>query len=277
MCVTVEYVTPSYPRGNFIQWKVDPNQMPPGPWTFTVERSESPQGPFETLGTVVDNTAYFDSLPTHHIMRYWYYRVSLQVRGSCCFISEPEANLTSMSTLNKRLKGEVETMRNDLRVLLQADNGVKIQIFKKRNFGQRCTSCRSGLLDLAVYPNCTKCFGTKFLEGFYNPITTLAYFNDPPTQEGLDQEGETELRVFQIKMLESPLLTVDDIIFEPDTGQLYEVKNVMTTRRKRVIIHQEVNLSELARSHQFYKLVNNILEDPLGTEIFVFDEQYVRY
>lgn len=272
-CVFITHVTPIYPRGNFIQWEVKSNEMPSTPWVFNLERSESPEGPWTPVDdNPIENAySYFDLIPLHALKRHIYYRVRLVDGTGCCFTSEAESNITALSELDIRVQGEVLRMRQDLYTLLSVDAGQPITVFKRRNYGQRCTKCRSGLLDLTLYPYCDSCLGTKFEEPVYSPIHTLALFNDPPVQEGVDVEGETELRVFQLKMLDCPLLAVDDLIFERRTGQLYEVKNPSTTRRHRMIVHQEPTVGELERSHPFYRLVNGIVENRLGAETFVFD------
>lgn len=276
LCIT--YVTPLHPRGNYVQWewKEDP---PLGPWEFVLERSESPNGPFEIVSdpTVVDNLAFFDKLPTHHLHRYWYYRVSLKDGDTCEYTSPAQTYLSSEKTLDDRLRGEINELRYNTSILLRLDGGVEAWVFKRRNIGTTCPDCRSSLLNISTFGDCPTCLGTKWVGGYYPPVITRALFNDPPVQEGLDAEGETELRVFSLMMLDIPLLVVDDLIYEPGTGQLYEVKSVTTTRRQRVVVHQEPVISELSRSHPAYGLVNNIHMTRLGTEVFLFDSTFIRY
>jgi len=277
--VKINQVTPFYPRGNYVQWTVTASQMPAQPWDFLVERSENPTGPWTAVsnGYVRNIVGFFDPLPMQHIMRHWYYRVTLIGQGSCAFISVPQATLTSLNVLDDRLKGEILTMRNDLRLLLEIDSGSTVVVFKRRTHGVECRNCRSNVLNLVLNPHCDVCFGTGFEEGFYAPIYTRELFNDPPVQEGVDIEGESEIRSYQLQMLDFPLLAVDDLIFEKNTGAVYEVKNAVTTKRGRVVVHQEPNVSELERSNRFYKLVNNILSTQLGNEIFIFSEDFKRY
>lgn len=273
--LNVTYVTPLYPRGNYVQWEWS-EQAPAGPWSFVVERSESPNGPFTKVSnpTVVDNLTFFDHLPLHHLGRWWYYRVSLLDGGSCKYTSKAETYLSSGQTLTPRLRGEIDKLRYNLSVLLEHDSGVEILVFKRRNEGVRCTSCMSTVLNISTNDQCEVCFGTKWVGGFYSPIRTLSLFNDPPIQEGRDDEGESELRVYQLKMLDIPLLAVDDLVFETGTGQLYEIKSTLFTKRKRVVIHQEPTASELSRSHSFYKKINNIVQNRSGYETALFGQEF---
>ena len=276
----IKSVTPVYPRGNYIEWKIqDADSMPAMPWEFVIERSESPHGPWTVVSNpyVVNNLHFFDCIPTHHLHRWWYYRIALSVAGCCQFISKAESYLTPEDHLDNRLKGEVNKMRYDLSILLQRDSGVPVQVFKRRNIGESCPDCTSSVMDIVVHSHCYTCAGTKFIGGYYDPIQTLAKFDAPTIEEAVTVEGEAERAVHQLLMLDVPLLVADDLIFDVLTGELYEVKAVRQTQRKRVIIHQEPIVAELPRSHVAYSLVNNIQTTRTGNETFMFDNTFVRY
>jgi len=277
MNITISKITPYYPRGNFVEWRVDePDIVPAPPWNFIVERSESPNGPFErvTAEPLINALSWFDNLSLHHLHRYWYYRVYLADGDDCSYTSEAEALHTIEAQLPDHLQGEINKMRYDLDIKLSLDSGSRVKVLKRRNIGTPCTACTSSVLGISTKDHCLECFGTRFVGGFYAPIGVYADFDSPPVQEGLNTEGETELQVYRLLMLPTPLLVADDLIYEEDTGDLYEVSSVTVTRRRRVIIHQEPMVSLLARSHPFYDAINKITLGKLGTETFIYSPEF---
>lgn len=276
--ISITKITPFYPRGNYVEWDVG-DGMPTGTWKFIVERSESPSGPFTRLTEVpLENaTAYFDAIELHTFHRFWYYRVYLEGGLDCGFISKPEAYRTIMSTVSTRIRGEIQKMRYDLGVKLSADSGLPVKVFKKKTKGDRCTECMSSIVNVHTSDVCDSCYSTGIVGGFYAPINTLADITEAAVQEGIDVEGESEAKMQRAMMLDIPLLVNDDLIFEIGTGDLYEVKSVDVTSRRRVVVHQEPTIALIPRSHAYYRLVNRAIEFPLGNEIYLFDGHFRRY
>lgn len=274
--IAIKRIVPFHPRGNYVEWSVA--SPPAQPWTFDIQRSESPTGPFTTVSDspVVDGLSYFDRIPTHFLHRHYYYRVVLRGDTTGSYQSAPETYQHMSAHLPRHQRGQIRKMRYDLGKLLRVDNGVPVKIFKRRTEGTNCTNCTSSVLNIPVLAICDTCYGTKFVGGFYAPVNTLCKFDAPPVREVFDNEGESETQIHSLHMLDFPLLVVDDLVFEIGTGDLYEVKDVPTTQRRRVVVHQEPVVSKLPRSHHFYTLVNHINTTRFQSETYVFDPKFFR-
>ena len=254
MDVTITRVTPTYPRGVFVQWTVDdPNNTLA---SFEVLRSGSPSGPFEAVSGILadDNYSFTDNkLVLLGISnRAWYRVKAIPVSGGAnAVLSEARTSDYDLDPVRGRLARKA---RHDLSVTLQRLNGVELAVLKRKRFGQRCSNCYNEATKDVVLSQCNECFGTSFSEGYHTPIRTWGKFDPNLVTETFGISGEAERAIQGLTIQEYPLVEIGDIIVEIRDNRRYIVKKKIQTESSRVVVHQDLQISELSRSAVEYRI-----------------------
>ena len=254
MQVTVQKVTPLHPNDVFVQWVVED---PTGQLaSFEVLRSGSPGGPFEAVsGLLPDDTFfYMDKGVSQQALttRNWYRVRAAPLHGGGDFVlSEPLSAEYSLDPTGSRLARKA---RHDLGTTLRRLNGVRLFVLKKRRGGQRCTTCYNPVTKECVISHCGECYGTTYTSGYYSPIEVWGKFDPSVVNRVVDLSGESEISVHGLTILDYPLVEVDDIIVELRTNQRYLVKKKISTEARRILVHQDLQISELSRSAVEYSI-----------------------
>ncbi|MAG27830.1 hypothetical protein CMI47_20055 [Candidatus Pacearchaeota archaeon] len=249
MIPTVTKVTPIYPSQNFIQWTLDdPNNVLQ---YFDVLRAGSPAGPYKTVAPQVleDVYHYTDKSPHNYGLttKIWYVIRAVPKSGSInATLSEPRsAKASSSGTLQDRIARKA---RYDLSITLKRLNGVELVILKRKRFGTRCSTCYNPSTKDVLLSHCSECYGTSFTGGYHTGVTVFGRIDPSVVQAAFDRTGDTETAVNGITMLDYPEVEPDDIVVERETNRRFIVKRKIPTEGRRILVHQDLQVSELSRS-----------------------------
>jgi len=250
----IQQVIPLYPSSVHIQWTVEDKES-----AFSgaeVLRSESPQGPFTSVVGPLDASTFFyvDTEPElSGLNRPLYYIIKANsIYGPDKYV------LSEAKTFGYELKGHrakiARKARRDLTVTLSRLNGVQIAILKRKTFGPRCTYCFNPETKDTLFSSCPTCYGSSFLDGYHDPIYAWGKLDPVTIQRSLGSSGNIETGMTGLTIVDYPRMSIDDVIVELKTNRRFKVQRVMTSESSRVVVHQDLQVSELSRSSVEYSI-----------------------
>ena len=249
----IQQVIPLYPKEVHIQWTVEDRES-----AFAgaeVLRSESPQGPYTTVVALDASTFFYrDTEPElSGLSRKLYYIIkAISIYDPDRYVlSEPKGIGYEHTDHRAKISRKA---RRDLTVTLSRLNGVRIAILKKKTFGPRCTYCFNPETKDTVVSSCPTCFGTSFLNGYYDPIYTWGKLDPITVQRSLGTSGTIETGITGLTIVDYPAMVPEDVIVELQTNRRFKVQRVMTSESSRVVVHQDLQVSELSRSAVEYNI-----------------------
>lgn len=288
MEIYITKVLPWYPNSVKLQWDVE--NPDPGILTFVVERSGSPEGPWTTVISGLDDTyLYTDPLDTEEtnilsLARDIYYRIT--VNGT---VYSPVVNLDGQAETTQNAATDVigptisdepqyeaspgndfyerpdpGASRRRLRLyrrgilrqeLIGLKNiyGVEFALLKRRHFGERCTECYDPSTRTAIDSHCSTCYGTSWVGGYFPAIDLLGQrLNSQIQHTHTASTGKDDINRTQIRFLDFPRIDEGDILVEKANNRRFVVLERYHTSLKNVKIHQRVSVSELGRSASEY-------------------------
>jgi hypothetical protein len=244
------YTTPAT-AGVFVQWLA--LETPTGsPVTFLLERSGSPEGPWETAVSGSTNYYFYDHEPISHLSlhRQVYYRVTATA-GTVTAVSAPRLIGDNLPKRQRLLRKKIQ---RDIAVQFRVGSGIEFAIFKRRRWGTRCTVCFDALTKTVLNSKCLTCFGTGFVGGYFEPVRVLARKGVTNIQTEIAPQGVVEVNQTRFVVLDYPRLEPDDLVCEVRQDRRYVVKHATRTELQGVPVHQELVISELARDSIEYRL-----------------------
>jgi len=254
MIPTITQVLPIYPTHIHVQWSIEDRTGSLG--SVDVLRSGSPIGPFDTIASDITTNNYFyadeepvlDGLTTH----YWYIiKANNKINASAYALSPAK-------TIEYDLKGPrakiARKARRDLKVQLERLNGVPLLILKKRRFGARCPKCFNQATNDCVFSHCNTCFSTTYDEGYHDPIRIFGKLDPIAIQPSMGSSGTGETAVTGLTIVDYPVVEPEDVVIEIKTNRRFKVIRKMVSESSRVLVHQDLQVSELARSAVEYEI-----------------------
>lgn len=239
-------------------WEVDNTQLDPHSYDWYVERSESPEGPWDPIaGPFQDRYRFIDNrVNLLHAWRTLYYRVkSVDKTDSTNLAYSTPATLAAEPDL---IAQEIQLLE---RTVWREYTGRKCYLFPVRTFGQYCPHCMDiagkGSTFRKLRSNCVTCYDTQFARGYLNPIELYIQF-DPSTKSNQPQgTGETFQSNTTARMGNFPLVKPRDIIVEAENRR-WRVVHAGSTERLRAKVHHELTLHEIVRGDIEFQLPINI-------------------
>jgi hypothetical protein len=224
-----------------------------GSYDFYILRSESPEGPFDTLaGPFQDQYSFRDFSPNLlHKWRTVYYRLKIVHRPTSEEYTTPSSALEAEPDI---IALEIQRQED---VLHRQFTGRRCWLFPVRTFGQRCT-CFDRTLSRQTRSNCVTCFDTGFVGGYLRPIEFFPQF-DPDAKSPANTAivGETQPRNTSARCGAYPLVKPKDLIVEPENKR-WKVVTATGTERLRSVVHQELTLHMVPRGDIEFKLPINL-------------------
>ncbi len=222
-----------------LSWSIEDVRDDVLDYTFQVLRSESPEGPWDPLGTpfsdkyiFIDNTVKVE----HRWRKYWYilritHLPSGDVMDSPSIAREPEGDLIALE------------LRRHMQLLFKEFNGRRCWVLPARTFGQRC-SCWNELLQKRNRSGCITCYDTGFVRGYLSPIESYVQIEPNAKSEQQSAVGQQQQSNTTAKLSWYPTLKPKDIIIEGENRR-WRVVTVSQTEHGRAVVHQEVQLHEI--------------------------------
>jgi len=263
--VIITRTVPVWPKKIFIQWIVK-NPVTSLGYTFKVSRSGSPMGPWEdiaqgfdiffTVDTKFEATINALTMNPNAFKRNLYYRVQVThtTQGKAEAISQVDAYA------DQRRTGIIRKLRRDAHVALSKVNGIEIAVFKRRWFGEPCT-CKS-MTGQTTRAHCATCLGTGIIHGYWNPVCSYANRSIAPVDTQTTPTGIVETRYVHLIMEYIPEVELKDIIVFLRDDKRYIVERVTNTEIQTVCVHQEVDVSEIAKSSVEFNLIADSWRTP---------------
>jgi hypothetical protein len=275
----------------YLQWDIQNLDASSPVPTFSVDRSATGTGDWETLASGITDLFYIDVFSgTPHILaagRTWYYRVGLTDSDP----SEPtrysdavdQTNTTRIHiTGDDRLgivarqdaqrgaapHGPFHAGAGQDRRLIQAVNvrarqhamlrerfvGYDCAILVRRRFGARCPSCYSRQGRGAVLGKCVNCYGTGWDGGYHTPIFDSVLLRAGGEQQAIRPGGKTQARRGRASLGTFPLLQQDDLLVNMHTDERWRILDRDPRILDGVRYKQKNNVELLPRSGVEYRI-----------------------
>jgi hypothetical protein len=224
-----------------ITWEVnDTSQV----FEFFIDRSGSPEGPFETLNaiSIVDAYGYIDrTYNTEAFNREVYYRV----RG----VNSKETIISDIKKYNQEVLNYIglQIARNK-RLFLERIAGTKCFVFIRRTFGTKCTNCYDAVRQKSTSSNCQYCYGTTFLGGYFAPIKLFMQLNPlVRANQKTDLQNAENLRIDGVWCSNYPILAPGDLIVEvQEPNHRYVIESpVSRTEQHNALVEQRFPVTQI--------------------------------
>lgn len=264
--VVIKRTTGIWPRKVFVQWILRDPTSDTG-YIFSVYRAGSAEGPWDAVALDLTDTYYFldDTFPAPEdrtkpglfsLRRTIYYKVVVRhpTDGDAETVKKLEADLP------RRQQGIVRKLRRDAAVALKKGSGTEVAILKRRWWGETCT-CKSAS-GVVTRGHCKECHGTGIKYGYWEPVYGFAIRSATPVDVGTENQGNVESHRLQVIMLDVPEVERYDILVFLRDNKRYIVNRVVPTEIHTVNVHQELDVSELARSSREYAMEVDPWRDP---------------
>lgn len=233
-----------------VSWEIKDTDDDLGAFHFTLGRSNSPGGPFESIaGTMTNVYQFFDKTQQMKSnYRKFYYRLTItdsrtQEKLQSQVVA-PEAQPDFFLLEIRR--------RNDL--YLRRFVGVPSAILIAKTFGQRCKTCWDTVKMRQRSSNCRTCFNIGYVGGYFPQINTYTNFSPNPELVQLLETGEMDTNNTNMWMSSFPLLSPRDIIVEFPLNKRWRVVTVGKTERLRATSRQIAQVVEVNRNDVEYLL-----------------------
>ena len=168
-----------------LKWEIE--NIPSG-YTERVNifRSESPEDGWEPIAEDITGKEYFHDWtarmrnPTITI----YYKLTGYVTDGADPADTEDIKDSDVEHFRYEPDAIAQEMIRRNNLVLQYYSGFKCQVLIKKTWGPQCVACYDDTLSANTSSNCSVCFNTKFMGGFYDPIITYIAF----------MEGSKDLR-----------------------------------------------------------------------------------
>lgn len=241
-----------------ISWEAENTRLDPHSYDWVVERSESPEGPWDVMaGPFSDRYRYIDNrVNLLHRWRQLYYRISSTEKADATNIVHSAA--ATLAAEPDLIAQEIQLLE---RTVMKEFTGRLCYLFPVRTFGQYCPHCMDvegkGSTFRKMRSNCMTCYDTQFARGYLNPIEISIQFDPSPKTLQQQGTGETQQSNTTARMGNFPLVKPRDIIVEAENRR-WRVVQVGSTERLRAKVHHEITLHEIVKGDIEFQLPVNV-------------------
>ena len=158
-----------------------------------------------------------------------------------------------------------EMIRRHMIRLKEGHEGVLMYLFGKKNRAERCPDCWDEMRQQRSRHDCPTCKGTGFVGGYYDPVPI--YVNVSPEQVSVDVplSGSTLSAQMSGWAPGLPLMNVGDILVDPETRYVWDVKQLQVNTHKRVITKQDIVITRENDDTTKLTLANQVPAEPERT------------
>ena len=218
-------------QAQIVGWRFIPfGVAEPAAAKVKVWRSASPDSGFEQIATVPALKGWFFDEDIDLLNRWavYYYKLDLVVED----VTQGYGPVRLEGSNDRIAAGLVKHRNTYLRLA-----GLPVLIYPYLAAGERC-SCWDAVLRKSTVSDCSGCFGTGYLSGYYSPILTLAQIGVEAKQNQVGERIEQET-VVELMMSNYPVLRPGDVVYEIDAGRRYKVQAVTPSEKSRMLIGQD--------------------------------------
>jgi len=254
-------LVPSHVTGNVLMWELDPAFNEPGPYSYTVQSSQTPD--FSQLVTdesVGDTYTYTDtSCERSNFDDSWYYRVILNTGAPNQYVSPNLLYGQRKEDRWKYLKAKEIVRKESLR--LRKYTGVEVFLLKYKIYGETDEGAVDPITGLPL-GDCTSDYGTGIVGGYHEPLAIWASREQKQKTKNLEGQmglGIEEADILNLRILSFPIVSVRDIIVFPDDDRRFRVLGEPAPVRTRfpgthIFVTQLLTLRLIPPSDTVYKI-----------------------
>ena len=265
--LVITRVTPLWPRRVYVQWILRNPTAGTG-YFFDVYRSGSYSGPWELIAHDLADTYFHlddafespndksgpDLQSTRRVVVY-----KVTVRRTTTILAEAVQGISA--GLDHRRQGIHRKLARDAYVSLKHGAGTGVAVFKRRWWGEPCPKCLS-LTGQSTRSHCGTCNGTGITYGYWEPVYTYAQRTASPMNAQLGVPGQIDVNRMRALLPCIPQVDPLDFLVFLQDNKRYQVENIGGSEIHGVSVHQEVDITELARSAVEYNLKADPWRDP---------------
>jgi hypothetical protein len=236
-----------------VYWEIEDTGEDAWDYTFTVERSESPMGPFDQVSEAFsDKYAYRDVIVNlFNKWRKFYYRIKIIKKD------DSTTEYSEVATQEAKPDLNAQEIRRLEMLAFREHIGRKVWLFPRRTFGQRCPDCYDSRGAARRKGACPTCFATTYVRGYLDPIVTYLQIDPSPKHNELIQVGVTQQQNTTGRLPYFPPIRPKDILVEVENRR-WRVERVSMTERLRAVVHHEVVLHEIPTGDVEYTIPVNL-------------------
>lgn len=216
---------------------------------FQLEKSTSPEGPFEVVAAHLIVPLFVDKDVNlfQRGLRY-YYRVKV-------FMGGVEIQESSIATPEyNKPDGIANKLIYENRAVLKVMRNPPVYVLLKERSGKNCPNCYNPITKRPRFSDCNYCNGTGTIFGFHKPIKTLISRDisqqvDYKTMLDSQKINDTTVGAW---ITNYPMLTPGDIIVDI-TNQRFDVQSIAPRMASQYLIRQVLNLVPLEKGHPAYQ------------------------
>ena len=228
-------------------WVLKPTIEDISTYYFIILRSNSPEGPFDVVGTL-QNTFHFDDFEINQKSEWRTFYYKLRIASDTAF---KDSNSYYITAAPDPIALEMIRKKN-VALNYGSTAGVPIEVFVRKTWGSYCPDCFDHIKKRRTTSNCKTCYNTNYVGGFFSPVATKAFFG--PSQKMINQLGfEEHPDKIIIETANYPVVSPGDIV-KQDSIMRYRVESVRCTKRRTYIISQFLQLADVNANDIEYEL-----------------------
>ncbi|MNK10011.1 hypothetical protein D3C87_280210 [compost metagenome] len=145
--------------------------------------------------------------------------------------------------------------------LLSKFVGIKSYLFRRKNYGKRCTACWNYEAETVDDDHCPICLGTGFEGGFFEPIPVFLQYEATPNNDQRVYYGLDEASQVGAWTISYPDIRTHDVIVRTGDFTAYEVLRINPTELQGNPVRQILALAQLGKNSVEYKLISKNLPE----------------
>lgn len=166
----------------------------------------------------------------------------------------------TINTGNYNTNPTALAVSEDIKIRLKHVTGVPVLLYISKKWGKVCTSCWDGASN---YPtpkkSCTRCYGTGFLGGYFDPIKIWVSFPAPKIKNvrmGAPSYSTLDTPVIQAPAY--PIISISDILYVVYSGKAYKVQEVQEIQHRGITVSHQLTTTLLKKDSDFYLLKQDL-------------------
>jgi len=230
---------------------------------WSLQRSESPEGPFFDVSPKLDQLTWVDKV-TNKFSNYraLYYRIAVGGKFSDIFPVKPDEKTFIRNHI---------VWRNNL--FLRRFAGSPLAVFVKKTVGPRCPDCYDPITKRSIKSKCSTCFDTSFVGGYYSPILTYGQIDPQQDIDAADIFGKKEPHQSMIWVSSYPYVNPRDLLYDyAGRGRFWKVMKISRTEHLRSSVRQICVIEELRKDSIEYSM--NIPKQDECDDVNIFTEEF---
>lgn len=231
---------------------------------FNIYFSPTEDGPFNRLTAEPIQSTFLDDSSTKEYSKLHngFYQVEALLLGNSGEITNVfKSKPVSWKAYQRRWVEirAIEIQRREY-FLLSKFAGVKSFLFRKKQYGQRCSTCWDVASEKVTNDYCPTCMGTSFEGGYWPHAELYLQYEVTPNERTRTYFGILEANQVGAWTISMPSLECGDILIRSGDWNAYRIDRVITTELQANVVRQMISLSQLGRKNIENSLKNRLPE-----------------